>query len=628
MVTPELASVRPRVVGSDGQRRPLEDVVDALLAKGITGVVVIVGPPGSGKSTAICHMAATLALRVDWRGRCRFEDRAGVLSIRSESPQAPSRLTIATACDSTIESPQKFTLAGWNQDDLIEYLLSRHPAACAFVMPRVTDGSVCDGLPLLWSIALEHLVEDQSLPNVRSALSKHVDDMKIPSDCRQALRRLAWMAMTGQTDPDEILTPLLARIELSDQERFFLMEPIQCLMACEHYVSQLRSPRGQSILQQRLPNDLLPYVANELRFDHEVIEQLQKIPTRKVHRAFHAAAATLLVAIDPSWRPPVFMHETNLQEATLNGVDWSGIDLSLSNLNNASLNDADLSHAKLFSSTLHSASLRRANLQRASLTGGVMLSHADASGAQFQQADLTEANLDGAELDDANFDGAVLKNAWLRDASLSGTSFRNAILSGAVFAGSSLDHCDFTDASLQLAVLDGMDLTSCCFDRACLERALLLKAVLENVCWPGVVLRHAILRGAYMTGSQLHHADLRWADLTNAGLGDIDWENADLRHAKLTGVTFHMGSSRGGLVFSPIACEGSKTGFYTDDLHEQHFKAPEEIRKANLRGADLRGANIKGVDFYLVDLRYAKLDADQLEYVKSSGAILTERLID
>ena len=106
MVNSELACVRPRVVDSDGQRRPLEDVVDALLAKGITGVVVIVGPPGSGKSTAICHMAATLALRVDWRDRCRFEDRAGVLSIRSESPQAPSRLTIATACDSTIDSPQ------------------------------------------------------------------------------------------------------------------------------------------------------------------------------------------------------------------------------------------------------------------------------------------------------------------------------------------------------------------------------------------------------------------------------------------------------------------------------------------------------------------------------------------
>ncbi len=120
----------------------------------------------------------------------------------------------------------------------------------------------------------------------------------------------------------------------------------------------------------------------------------------------------------------------------------------------------------------------------------------------------------------------------------------------------------------------------------------------------------------------------RWADLSNARLADIDWENADLRHANLRGATFHMGSSRGGLVFSPYACEGSKTGFYTDEFDEQNFKAPEDIRKASLRGADLRGANLTGVDFYLVDLRNAKLDAGQLEHVRSSGAILTDRVID
>ena len=48
--------------------------------------------------------------------------------------------------------------------------------------------------------------------------------------------------------------------------------------------------------------------------------------------------------------------------------------------------------------------------------------------------------------------------------------------------------------------------------------------------------------------------------------------------------------SRSRLVFSPIACAGSKTGFYSDDFEKQHYKAPEGIRKANLCGADLRGA--------------------------------------
>ena len=72
------------------------------------------------------------------------------------------------------------------------------------------------------------------------------------------------------------------------------------------------------------------------------------------------------------------------------------------------------------------------------------------------------------------------------------------------------------------------------------------------------------------------------------GLADIDWEGACLREADLTGATFHLGSSRSGLVGSPIACEGSRTGFYTDDYDEQTFKSPEEIRKANLSGADLQ----------------------------------------
>jgi uncharacterized protein YjbI with pentapeptide repeats len=85
-----------------------------------------------------------------------------------------------------------------------------------------------------------------------------------------------------------------------------------------------------------------------------------------------------------------------------------------------------------------------------------------------------------------------------------------------------------------------------------------------------------------------------------------------------------MGSSRSGLVNSPYACEGSKTGFYTDDLEDLTFKRPEEVRKANLRGADLRGAKADGVDFYLVDLREAKLDPPLREQASATGAIFDD----
>ena len=117
-------------------------------------------------------------------------------------------------------------------------------------------------------------------------------------------------------------------------------------------------------------------------------------------------------------------------------------------------------------------------------------------------------------------------------------------------------------------------------------------------------------------------ANFRCANLQEAGLAEIDWEDACLAGADLSCASFHLGSLRSGLVHSPIACEGSRTGFYTDDFNEQDFKSPEEIRKANLCGADLMGACVDGVDFYLVDLRGARFDDRQANHFRRCGAIL------
>src|SRR5262249_28200888 len=102
----------------------------------------------------------------------------------------------------------------------------------------------------------------------------------------------------------------------------------------------------------------------------------------------------------------------------------------------------------------------------------------------------------------------------------------------------------------------------------------------------------------------------------------VDWEGADLRRADLRGASFHLGSTRAGLVGSTVPCEGSRTGYYTDDYNDQDFKPPEEIRKANLCGADLRGAKIRKVDFYLVDLRGARYSRQQEKHFRRCGAIL------
>ena len=61
-----------------------------------------------------------------------------------------------------------------------------------------------------------------------------------------------------------------------------------------------------------------------------------------------------------------------------------------------------------------------------------------------------------------------------------------------------------------------------------------------------------------------------------------------------------------------------------DIRHQQDYKAPEEIRKANLRGANLWGALIDGVDFYLVDLRDAQYTSEQEWHFHRCGAILED----
>jgi uncharacterized protein YjbI with pentapeptide repeats len=135
----------------------------------------------------------------------------------------------------------------------------------------------------------------------------------------------------------------------------------------------------------------------------------------------------------------------------------------------------------------------------------------------------------------------------------------------------------------------------------------------------------ADLRGALLTGSRMPGGNFLGADLRDALLAEIDWPGACLCDADLRRANFHLGTTRSGMLDSPIACEGSRTGFYTDDFLDRDVKPAEEIRKANLRGADLRGADIRDVDFYLVDFRGARYSPEQAEHLRRCRAILDDR---
>src|SRR5262245_65682318 len=73
MLEPRRAPVRPRVISPvSGETLLLEDEIQALLERGVMGMVWISGGPGSGKTTALAHLLGVLpplrraTLHDDW----------------------------------------------------------------------------------------------------------------------------------------------------------------------------------------------------------------------------------------------------------------------------------------------------------------------------------------------------------------------------------------------------------------------------------------------------------------------------------------------------------------------------------------------------------------------------------
>jgi energy-coupling factor transporter ATP-binding protein EcfA2 len=61
VISAELAAVKPRVISpQSGDPIPLAGVIERIIAGGDHGAVCIHGGPGSGKSTALRHLAAVL----------------------------------------------------------------------------------------------------------------------------------------------------------------------------------------------------------------------------------------------------------------------------------------------------------------------------------------------------------------------------------------------------------------------------------------------------------------------------------------------------------------------------------------------------------------------------------------
>src|SRR5581483_8230513 len=172
MIERRPAPVRPRVLlPGASSSLPLDDEIQSRLEAGAWGVIELIGRSGSGKTTALVHLAS------------RFGDEPALALIdRPDAAEVEQLLESADRCLVVCASPavnispavaEIWRLAPWGLDECIEYLLAEHHPQCASVMARLKADRKrlgLAGLPELWRVVLDRLAMDESLTDVKSAL--------------------------------------------------------------------------------------------------------------------------------------------------------------------------------------------------------------------------------------------------------------------------------------------------------------------------------------------------------------------------------------------------------------------------------------------------------------------------
>ncbi|MGO9110875.1 MAG: pentapeptide repeat-containing protein [Thermoguttaceae bacterium] len=624
MIHPDRAPVKPRVISPEtGDAIPLEDIL-LEVGRESGAVIEIVGRLGSGKTTALAHLAATAPVDL---GAVYLDDEPLPLVVES----ARRAVVVFSSRDSRpLRGATSYRLAPWDNDDLTEYLLAMHPLRCRSVLARLQaapDRHLPRGLPELWRIVLDRMAEDELCASVSTALRKELHQGLPGASQRTGAEQYCLAELTNLSKRAAKSYRLLQRHVDARALRLLRHDAVRLTLATDRLAELLESESGDRALEERLPRELVKAVATIA--SSTAIQNLSRWIVKDPN-ACHPMAASLLHASVKGWIPdrtgwfPGRQRLPWMSGAYLDGATWKGV-----NLKGARIEECDLSSSDLTEAILDDAMASRANFSHAVLHRGSLVK-IQAAEADFGLAVLTSINARSASFRIANFAGANLAGACLaradlRAAALTDAALVQADLSYAILTDAQIDGADFSSADFCWSRLSGLSLRTAHLIGARFSHAFLKDCDLEGVDLPEAKFAEAHLPGARLTGSRMPNGDFSGADLRGARLADIDWEGADLRAADLKNCTFHLGSSRSGLVNSPIASEGSRTGFYGDEFDQQTFRAPEEIRKANLCGADLREADLGNTDFYLVDLRGAKYTPSQFEHLRKCGAILFNR---
>ena len=640
MIEAQLSPVAPRVrVPWTGDVVPLADAIESLLR---TGKPVSIQLDGENASEALRHLAAAMPDDLS-SGRLFLEDKT--LPLETGEPIVTVRTAHESVCDFVLR------LIRWSQDDFIEYLLAKHPQQCRSVMARLKNANhrLGGGSPILWKIILDRMAGDETKSDIEAivinelharlateGLAKAIGDRLIFPAARN---EIGVFGHRGEGDSDD--TNVLLSRSHSSVRQFLKHEDIRILFAMDRLVHRMQTADLKELtilLSGPAETGKWRQVAKRIAGQSEIESKLQLLfDKNRSHSTTHCA--TLLAFCRRDWRPrgqrlklfrarfqnvawpDIDLREADLRRASfaaadLRGARFQAADISGTDFSDANLSLADFgclidvpkiselqrdnsaSRSKAIRKTKNAAKLKdygRISFHLRTIFIDANLSGANLSACRFRAADFTRANLSNAIARHCEWDSVTCEEADLTGADFAGSTFQNIQL-----RNSKIDHCDFRG----LRIIGQLNLEN---------------LVAEKVAFAGGKMSRSI-----WTGSRLTHCDFSSADLSGAKLAEINWENCDLRDVNFQGATFHMGSTRCGLVDSPYPSHGTRTGFYTDEYDEQYFKSPETIRKGSLVGSDLRGAHLLGVDFYLVDLRGAKIDEICREYLISSGAILDD----
>lgn len=611
--------VRPRVLSPlSGEKLYLDDALEPLIKDGRAGAVCVSGPPASGKSTALSWLASRLP--------------SGSITTILDDPRPDAvaeykdTMLVVYSASTPFGFPHRaaFALAPWGEDEILEYLLEFPKEARASVLDRLRRSSEEDrpSWPEVWRACLDVMVGDPELETPRDALRRGLDRI-LPAEARARARRICLeRGIRGTPEESQLWSnpeflSSLAKKEISEGAiRFLRYGAVRIALAAEQIVEDLEERNGSVEMWQRPERNIVREVARVCANRPAILARLKEVAKGGEGTPM---PASLLVAAEPGWRPSEAVG-WYLKGAILEGARWEGLNLKDARLEGVLLGRATLRGAVLNGARAEASDLRDADLTGASLSLvrflGAQLGGARLTRAFGGEASFSESVLRGADLSEAKIPGALFAHA-----DLTAAVFRDADLRDAVFQGARLEGADFRGADLRAADLSELDLRRVNLDGARLERARLSGSDLEDTVLHEADLNGAALVEACLTGSRWPRADLRGARLVHASLANIRWEGADLRDADMRMASFHLGTSRSGLVFGEPS-QGTRTGFYEDPVRDRPWRPAEEIRVADLRGADLRGADLEGTDFYRVDLRGARLDVEQRDQATANGAIL------